>query len=75
MNKKSVIVFGPKACGKTRNSKRIAKAYGLSRVIDDFPWGSIKVIPERDCLVLTSEYIEGAITYEAAMRKVAEENV
>ncbi|HET6807226.1 MAG TPA: AAA family ATPase [Frateuria sp.] len=31
---KSVIVFGPPGCGKTRAAQRIAKHFGLSRIVD-----------------------------------------
>lgn len=31
---KSIIVHGPKGCGKTRDGAAIAKALGLSRVVE-----------------------------------------
>jgi hypothetical protein len=33
---KSVIVYGPQGCGKTRNAERIRKHFGLERIVDDF---------------------------------------
>lgn len=33
---KSVIVYGPQRCGKTRAAQRIAKHFGLSRIVDDW---------------------------------------
>ncbi len=31
---KSIIVYGPQGCGKTRNAARIAKHFGLVKIID-----------------------------------------
>ncbi|NVM87602.1 SpoVK/Ycf46/Vps4 family AAA+-type ATPase [Variovorax sp. SG517] len=31
---KSVIVYGPPGCGKTRNAKKLLKGFGLNRVED-----------------------------------------
>ena len=32
--KPSVLLYGPKACGKTKNGAAIAKALGLERVVE-----------------------------------------
>lgn len=31
---RSVLIYGPQGCGKTNNSARLAKHFGLSRVVD-----------------------------------------
>lgn len=49
---KSVIVYGPRACGKTRHAKRIAKHFGLSRIIDD--WDGTALPPKAGALILTN---------------------
>jgi len=33
---KSVIVYGPQGCGKTRHAERIRKHFGLDSIVDDF---------------------------------------
>lgn len=33
---KSIIVYGPQGCGKTRYAERMRKHFGLSSVVDDF---------------------------------------
>lgn len=71
----SVIVYGPQACGKTRNAERLRKGFGLDRVMDD--WDGREQIPPRGVLVLTNDFaaMNGVrnserYTFEAAMRKV-----
>lgn len=36
---KAVFVFGPAACGKTRNSQRLADDYGCKRIVDGWSKG------------------------------------
>lgn len=36
----SVIVYGPKGCGKTRNAQALARAYGCESVVDDWLCGN-----------------------------------
>lgn len=33
---KTVIVHGPRACGKTRNAARIAAYFGIDTIVDDW---------------------------------------
>ncbi len=49
---KSVIVFGPPGCGKTKNAEILKQAYGLKTVQDEWTPGT--EFPKEDCLVLTS---------------------
>ena len=50
---KSVVIFGPPGCGKTRNGHRLAKHFGLRYVFEgDYlrtQW------PVQNALILTNE--------------------
>lgn len=46
----TTIISGPQAIGKTRNAERIAGAYGMKDVVDDWMPGD-KIVP--GCLHLT----------------------
>lgn len=80
MSRKTVIVYGPQGCGKTRNSEKMRRAFGLDTVIDDWQPGSNGQprIPKTGALVLTCDpavhRIAGGgiavIDFEAAMRFV-----
>lgn len=77
-NVRSVIVFGPEACGKTRNAARIAKALGLSKIVDDLQ-ADPRPVELHDTLYLTNEDMsaraggKAVMTYEEAMQRVAEQ--
>lgn len=63
----SKIVYGPQACGKTRNAAALAKHFGLSRVVDDWAPGDEML---DDALLLTNEDmsgVEGATAFSDAM--------
>lgn len=32
---KHVVIYGPQACGKTRNKAALAKAYGCGNIVDE----------------------------------------
>ncbi len=49
----SVVVYGPKGCGKTRNAIKIAAAYGLRRIFDNYS-GTFNDVPSTDALILTN---------------------
>ena len=68
MSNDSIIVYGPKGCGKTHNVNKLAKQFGCDRVIDGFnpsrerrpckqyrddEGNTYKRIP-RKCLILTN---------------------
>ena len=36
MTEKSIVVYGPQGCGKTRHAKAIAEAFGLTTIVDDW---------------------------------------
>lgn len=46
-----VIVYGPKACGKTRHAEQFRKAFDCARVVDD--WDGVRPLKEGD-LALTN---------------------
>ena len=48
----TIIIYGPKACGKTRNAQKLAKKYGCKKIIDG--WDDTRRPPEN-ALVLTNE--------------------
>lgn len=35
MKTRSVLIYGPQACGKTYNAERLRKHFGLARVVDE----------------------------------------
>lgn len=66
----TVIIYGPQGCGKTRNAQLIAKAFGLTAILDG--WHGKGSVPE-DTLVLTNvQGIEGAQDYYKVMYEIYE---
>jgi hypothetical protein len=71
---RSCLVHGPAGCGKTRSAEVIAKALGLSQILDD--WQAGAPVPLLDTLVLTSAdnpawYFNGRVmTFNQAMQLV-----
>lgn len=69
---KSVLVHGPMGCGKTTNAHSIAKALGLTNVLDEWEPGA--AVPLLDTLVLTRAnnpqwYFKGRVlSYDQAMQ-------
>ena len=49
----SLIVYGPAGCGKTRNARRLAKHFGLKRVVDE--WDRRRDGVVKNALMLTIE--------------------
>lgn len=49
---KHVVVYGPAACGKTRNSAALAKAYGCEKIVEEFLDGIER--PAKTLFLLTS---------------------
>lgn len=49
----SIVVYGPKGCGKTRNALKIATAYGLRRIFDNYS-GTFEDLPKTSSLILTN---------------------
>ncbi|MBH3412855.1 hypothetical protein [Pseudomonas putida] len=74
---RSCVVHGPVGCGKTTKAQLIAKALGLSKILDN--WDAGAPVPPLDTLVLTSAdnpafYYPGRVlTFDQAMKLVARE--
>jgi len=49
---RSVVVYGPQRCGKTRNAEALRRHFGLNRVVDD--WDGISDVPAAGALILTN---------------------
>lgn len=47
----SVIVHGPRGCGKTQNAAMLARYFRVSRIVDE--WDGVSALPSG-CLALTS---------------------
>ena len=71
---RSCIVHGPDGCGKTTKALVIAKALGLSKILDN--WAAGAPVPPLDTLVLTnadnpSFYYPGRVlAFDQAMKLV-----
>lgn len=55
---KHVVIYGPAACGKTRNKSKLAKAFGCHNIVDGASLHEIKASLERSTvktLYLTNE--------------------
>jgi hypothetical protein len=64
---KSIIVYGPQGCGKTRWAERIAKHFGLATVVDD--WDGLGLLNCFNTLYLTAQTandleVEAAVGYD-----------
>lgn len=71
---KSYLVYGPQACGKTRNARAIAKALDLKNIHDD--WLPGDPVLARDTLYLTNSdgpynpFERRLLSYAEAMQQV-----
>ncbi|WP_067519589.1 hypothetical protein [Endozoicomonas ascidiicola] len=68
----SIIVYGPVACGKTRNAKKIAEKLGLKNIVDDWV-GRRRAFNQKGTLYLTEikpawATPENSISYNKVMR-------
>ena len=69
----TVIVYGPQACGKTRNSEALKRHFGCNCIVDD--WNGRAALRDGD-LALTNAFIErkpnGAhlVSFDDAMRQM-----
>ncbi|SDF23357.1 hypothetical protein [Phytopseudomonas seleniipraecipitans] len=74
---RSVIVQGPQGCGKTLNAARIAKALGLSKIVDN--WQPGDALDKQHTLYLTyhdeakNMGFRSVMSYDEAMQHVAKQ--
>ena len=54
---RTVVVYGPQGCGKTRNAEKLMRHFGMKRIVDD--WTPSDAAPARGALVLTNSSIGG----------------
>ena len=70
----SCVVHGPVGCGKTTKAKVIAKALGLSNILDN--WDAKAPAPRLDTLLLTNvdnpswDFKGRVLTFDQAMQLV-----
>lgn len=68
----SIIVHGPQGCGKTRNALKLAAAFGLKRILDNYQ-GTVKDVPKQNALILTNTRYESdeieVMTFHDAMKQ------
>lgn len=52
---RSIVIYGPKGCGKTQNAEALRKTYGMRTTHDsaDMPFGG--KAPMNNALILTEE--------------------
>lgn len=80
--KKSVIVYGPQGCGKTRNAEALMTAYDCDSVHDDDLFGvkGFKFAPDAGILYLTNapkvlrQYPLHAVDYAVAIKGVRQQS-
>lgn len=53
LRERSVVVYGPQACGKTRNAQAIRRHFGLHAIVDDAVSG--RPVPKEGALILTND--------------------
>lgn len=65
----SIIIYGPQACGKTTNVKKLAKYFNvdLSDVVD--PWGPTMPLPQN-ALALTNVKVPGSLDFFEVMKAI-----
>ena len=72
---RSIVIFGPHRCGKTRNAQKLRQHFQLQDVLDD--WDGHTRYPPENTLVLTSNpdavanSASRVMHFGAAMRELA----
>lgn len=73
----ATVLYGPKASGKTHNSKAIARAYGCKRVLDGWEPGDQRGVRSSDLLITVDRPNDGrhkCIHINDALRKIGRAN-
>ncbi|HYE39912.1 MAG TPA: hypothetical protein VEB23_08270 [Ramlibacter sp.] len=68
----SIVIYGPQGCGKTLNGDKLARYFGLQRVVDDgLDLGGHVRVPASGALVLTNDPEELRRRAPAGVRFIA----
>jgi RecA/RadA recombinase len=52
MSNRSIVIYGPRACGKTTHADQLRAHFDLETTVDD--WDGVSAYPREGALVLTS---------------------
>jgi len=52
MSNRSVVIYGPRGCGKSRHATQLLNHFDLERVVDN--WDGLSDVPQVGALILTS---------------------
>ena len=75
---RSWLVYGPQMCGKTRNARALANAFGMPNILDD--WNPGEPVPATNTLVLTNSegpfapFTRRLLPFHVAMRLLTKES-
>lgn len=77
MSNRSIVIYGPRACGKTTHAEQLRVHFELETTVDD--WDGVSAYPLEGALVLTSNpdaQVRGtdqSMHFGAAMRALSSE--
>lgn len=52
MSNRSVVIYGPRGCGKSEHADQLCEHFELQRVLDN--WNGRSDVPQEDTLILTN---------------------
>lgn len=76
MSTRSIVIFGPRGCGKASQAARLQQHFGLSKVYDADCEGltSARQLPRHDTLILTNTQPQRcpvrSMSFEQAVRQM-----
>lgn len=77
MSHRSIVIYGPRACGKTTHAEQLRVHFELETTVDD--WDGVSAYPREGALVLTGNpdpQVRGtdqSMHFGAAMRALSSE--
>lgn len=77
MSNRSIVIYGPRGCGKTKHAEQLRVHFELETTVDD--WDGVSAYPREGALVLTSNpdaQVRGtdqSMHFGAAMRALTSE--
>jgi len=77
MSNRSIVIYGPRACGKTTHAEQLRAHFDLETTVDD--WDGVSAYPRKGALVLTSNpdarvhVGDESMHFGAAMRALSSE--